>query len=67
MAESAVLAVIVAGHEPVRSQRSLALAAKLLRAIASISRLKVGYPDAEALHQGARELVGHLSAQRKNP
>ena len=56
--ELAVLSLVAAGHGPGQIARDLGISRKTVECHCEHIKLKLGYPNAEALHRGARELIG---------
>lgn len=56
--EMAVFALIAAGHGTGQIAKELGICRKTVETHCEHIKLKLGYPDAEALHRGARELLG---------
>jgi len=56
--ELAVLSSIAAGHGVGQIARELGISRKTIECHCEHIKLKLGYPNAEALHRGARELLG---------
>jgi DNA-binding NarL/FixJ family response regulator len=56
--ELAVLSLIAAGHGPGQSARELGVSRKTVECHCEHIKRKLGYPNADALHRGARELLG---------
>jgi DNA-binding NarL/FixJ family response regulator len=57
--EMAVFALIAAGHGTTRIAKELGVSPKTVETHCEHIKLKLGYPDAEALHRGAREIARH--------
>ncbi len=58
--ELAVFSLIAAAHGPGQIARELGVSRKTVECHCEHIKLKLGYPDAEALHHGASELLGHI-------
>jgi DNA-binding NarL/FixJ family response regulator len=56
--EVAVFALIAAGHGVGQIAKELGISRKTVESHCEHIKLKLGYPDAKALHRGARELLG---------
>jgi len=56
--ETAVFALIAAGHGAGQIAEELGISRKTVESHCEHIKLKLGYPDAEALKRGARELLG---------
>jgi two-component system, NarL family, response regulator NreC len=56
--ELAVLSLIAAGHGPGQIARELGVSRKTVECHCEHIKRKLGYPNADALHRGARELLG---------
>jgi DNA-binding NarL/FixJ family response regulator len=65
--EMAVFALIAAGHGTGQIARELGISRKTVETHCEHIKLKLGYPDAEALHRGARELLGVAERPAINP
>jgi len=65
--ELAVLSLIAAGHGPGQIAKELGISRKTVECHCEHITLKLGYPDAEALHRGARELLGTSDRSARNP
>jgi DNA-binding NarL/FixJ family response regulator len=65
--EMAVLALIAAGHGTGQIAKELGISRKTVESHCEHIKLKLGYPDAEALHRGARELLGSAGRPAQNP
>ena len=65
--EMAVFALIAAGHGVGQIAKELGISRKTIESHCEHIKLKLGYPDAEALHRGARELLGTSEWQGRNP
>ena len=57
--EMAVFALISAGHGTTQIAKELGISSKTVETHCEHIKLKLGYPDAVALHRGAREIAGH--------
>jgi DNA-binding NarL/FixJ family response regulator len=57
--EMAVFALIAAGHGTTQIAKELGVSPKTVETHCEHIKLKLGYPDAEALHRGAREIAQH--------
>ena len=69
--ELAVFSLIAAGHRPGEIAKELSISRKTVESYCERIKLKLGYPDADALKRGARELLGisqtpHRSAGRSH-
>jgi DNA-binding NarL/FixJ family response regulator len=58
--ELAVFSLIAAAHGPGQIARELGVSRKTVECHCEHIKFKLGYPDAEALHHGASELLGHI-------
>lgn len=65
--EMAVLALIAAGHGTGQIARELGVSRKTVETHCEHIKLKLGYPDAAALHRGARESFGTSERPASNP
>jgi len=65
--EMAVFALIAAGHGVGQIAKELGISRKTIESHCEHIKLKLGYPDAEALHRGARELLGTSEWRARNP
>src|SRR5882724_1875805 len=65
--EMAVFALIAAEHGVGQIAKELGISRKTIESHCEHIKLKLGYPDAEALHRGARELLGTSERQAQNP
>jgi DNA-binding NarL/FixJ family response regulator len=65
--EMAVLALIAAGHGTGQIAKELGISRKTVETHCEHIKVKLGYPDAEALHRGARELLGPAERLEQNP
>jgi DNA-binding NarL/FixJ family response regulator len=63
--EVAVLSLIAAGHGPGQIARELGVSRTTVETHCQHIKLKLGYPNAEALKRGARELLG--TTRSRNP
>jgi two-component system response regulator NreC len=57
--EMAVFSLIAAGHGTAQIAKELGISPKTVETHCEHIKLKLGYPDAEALHRGAREIARH--------
>jgi DNA-binding NarL/FixJ family response regulator len=57
--EMAVFAMIAAGHGSGQIAKELGVSRKTVETHCKHIKAKLGYPDAEALHRGAREIAKH--------
>ena len=57
--EMAVLALIASGHGTGKIAKELGISRKTVETHCKHIKLKLGYPDAEALHRDAREIARH--------
>jgi len=57
--EMAVFALIAAGHGTTQIAKELGVSPKTVETHCEHIKLKLSYPDAEALHRGAREIARH--------
>jgi two-component system, NarL family, response regulator NreC len=57
--EMAVFALIADGHGTSQIAQELGISRKTVETHCEHIKLKLGYPDAEALHRGAREIARH--------
>ncbi len=57
--EMAVFALIAAGHGSGQIATELGISRRTVESHCEHIKLKLGYPDAEALHRGAREIARH--------
>src|SRR5438045_5312736 len=57
--EMAVFSLIAAGHGTTQIAKELGISRKTVETHCEHIKLKFGYPDAEALHRGAREIARH--------
>jgi DNA-binding NarL/FixJ family response regulator len=57
--EMAVFALIAAGHGTGQIANELGISRKTVETHCEHIKVKLGYPDAEALHRGAREIARH--------
>jgi len=65
--EMAVFALIAAGHGTGQIAKELGISRKTVETHCEHIKLKLGYPDAEALRRGARELLGTGEPPARNP
>jgi len=65
--EMAVFALIAAGHGTGQIAKELGVSRKTVETHCEHIKLKLGYPDAEALRRGARELLGVAERPAINP
>jgi len=65
--ELAVLSLIAAGHGVGQIARELGVSRKTVECHCEHIKLKLDYPDAQALHRGARELLGTSEWSARNP
>ena len=65
--EMAVFALIAAGHGIGQIARELGISRKTVESHCEHIKLKLGYPDAEALQRGARESLGTAESPARNP
>ena len=65
--EMAVFSLIAAEHGTGEIARELGISRKTVETHCEHIKLKLGYPDAEALHRGARELLGASELPAQNP
>ena len=65
--EMEVFARIAAGHGTSQIARELGISGKTVESHSQHIKVKLGYPDAEALHRGARELLGTAERPARNP
>jgi len=65
--EMAVLALIAAGHGTGQIAKELGISRKTVETHCEHIKVKLGYPDAEALHRGARESLGTAERLEQNP
>ena len=65
--EMAVFALIAAGHGTGQISKELGVSRKTIESHCEHIKLKLGYPDAEALHRGARESLGTSERPAQNP
>jgi DNA-binding NarL/FixJ family response regulator len=64
--ETAVFALIAAGHGAGQIAEELGISRKTVESHCEHIKLKLGYPDAEALKRGACELLGAAHTQPQN-
>jgi DNA-binding NarL/FixJ family response regulator len=57
--EMTVFSLIAAGHGTTQIAKELGVSPKTVETHCEHIKLKLGYPDAEALHRGAREIARH--------
>jgi len=65
--EMAVFALIAAGHGTGQIAKELGVSRKTIESHREHIKLKLGYPGAEALHRGARDLLGTAERPARNP
>jgi DNA-binding NarL/FixJ family response regulator len=65
--ELAIFSLIAAGHGAGQIARELGVSRKTVECHCEHIKLKLGYPNAEALHRGARELLGTSERSARNP
>lgn len=65
--EMAVFALIAAGHGTSQIAKELGISRKTVESHCEHIKLKLGYPDAEALRRGARESLGTSEHPARNP
>ena len=65
--EMAVFALIAAGHGTGQIAKELGICRKTVETHCEHIKLKLRYPDAEALHRGARESLGTAEYLAQNP
>jgi DNA-binding NarL/FixJ family response regulator len=65
--EMAVFALIAAGHGSGQIAKELGISRKTVETHCEHIKVKLGYPDAEALHRGARESLGTSEHPATNP
>jgi DNA-binding NarL/FixJ family response regulator len=65
--EMAVFALIAAGQGVGQIAKELGISRKTVESHCEHIKLKLGYPDAKALHRGARELLGTSERPAINP
>ena len=65
--ELAVFALIAAEHRPGEIAKELGISHKTVETHFEHIKLKLGYPDAEALKRGARELLGKSADSPQRP
>ena len=65
--EMAVFALIAVGHGVGQIAKELGISRKTIESHCEHIKLKLGYPDAEALHRGARESLGTFERPARNP
>lgn len=65
--ELAVFTLIAAEHRPGEIAKRLGISRKTVESHSEHIKLKLGYPDAEALKRGARELLGTAAGSPQRP
>jgi DNA-binding NarL/FixJ family response regulator len=65
--EMAVSGLIAAGHGTGQIAKELGVSRKTIESHCEHIKVKLGYPDAEALHRGARDLLGTAERPARNP
>jgi len=65
--EMAVFALIAVGHGTGQIAEELGISRKTVESHCEHIKIKLGYPDAEALHRGARDLLGTVERPATNP
>lgn len=65
--EMAVFQLIAAGHGTGQIAKELGVSRKTVETHCEHLKLKLGFPDAEALHRGARESLGTTDCSAQNP
>jgi len=65
--EMTVFALIAAGHGTGEIAKELGISRKTIETHCEHIKLKLGYPDAKALHRGARESLGTSERPAQNP
>jgi len=65
--EMAVFSLIAAGHGTGQIAKELGISRKTVESHGEHIKLKLGYPDAEALRRGAWELLGTSESPAQNP
>ena len=65
--EMAVFALIAAEHGTGQIAKELGVSRKTIESHCEHIKLKLGYPGAEALHRGARDLLGTAERPARNP
>ena len=63
----AVFALIAAGHGTGQIAKELGISRKTIESHCEHIKLKLCYPDAEALRRGARDLLGTAERSARNP
>ncbi len=63
----AVFALIAAEHGVGQIAEELGISRKTIESQCEHIKLKLGYPDAEALHRGTRELLRTAERSTQNP
>jgi len=65
--EMAVFSLIAGGQGTGQIAKELGISRKTVETHCGHIKLKLGYPDAEALHRGARDLLGTAERPARNP
>lgn len=65
--EMAVFALIAAGHGVGQIAKELGISRKTIESHCEHIKVKLDYPDAEALHRGARHMLGSAERPWRNP
>ena len=65
--EMAVFALIAAGHGVGQIAKELGVSRKTIESHCEHIKVKLSYPDAHALHRGARDLLGTTERPARNP
>ena len=65
--ELAVFSLIAAGHRPGEIAKELGISRKTVESHSEHIKLKLGYPDAEALKRSARYLLGAVAGSPQSP
>jgi len=65
--EMAVFSLIALEHGVGQIAKELGVSRKTIESHCEHIKLKLGYPDAEALHRGARDLLGTAERRARNP
>jgi DNA-binding NarL/FixJ family response regulator len=65
--EMAVFLLIAAGHGTGQIAKELGISPKTVESHSEHIKLKLGYPDAEALKRGARALLGTAADSSRRP
>jgi DNA-binding CsgD family transcriptional regulator len=65
--EMAVFALIAVGHGTGQIAKELGVSRKTIESHCEHIKVKLGYPDAKALHRGARDLLGTAERPTSNP